>query len=301
MTETGKFVQIQVDSSPIYFPPHSFYLVAMFPSLSTFTVHVVFLSLLVSLSLEMANGEQIAVTASTLLPAKFSAAENEKPPAWRYLAHLPASYDSSEKKKWPMIFYLHGRSIRGNDLNMVKRYGPPAFLDKKPDFPFVVISPQLPDHSWPTDSLLKLLDEVTKKYRVDPDRIYLTGVSMGGGGSWYLAAADQDRFAAFAPICGYGGTSLGKKLNRLPIWAFHGELDDIVPIEPHVKLVEAVNAAGGKAHLTSIPDGDHGNIIFPIYKQQILYDWFLAHRRGSPPQKSLAAKISSFTILIPAK
>lgn len=179
-----------------------------------------------------------------------------------------------------MILYLHGRSLRGDNLNQVKRYGPPAFLDRKPHFPFVVVSPQLPDHSWPSDSLLKLLDEVTGKYKVDRNRIYLTGVSMGGAGSWYLAAADQKRFAAMAPLCGYGGTSLARQLTDIPIWAFHGKLDKLVPIEPHQKLADAVNKAGGKCRFTVIPDGDHGNIIFPTYRRSDLYQWFLSHSRS---------------------
>ena len=153
-----------------------------------------------------------------------------------------------------MILFLHGRSLRGNDLEMVKRYGPPAFLDQKPDFPFVVVSPQLPAHSWPSDSLLKLLNEVIRKYRVDPGRIYLSGVSMGGGASWHLAAADQKRFAAMIPLCGYGGTTLVPKLTDLPIWAFHGEIDKVTPLGPHLRLVEAVQKAGGTAKMTVIPD-----------------------------------------------
>lgn len=226
------------------------------------------------------GADQQEMTAETRLPSQFSTAiSGGEPPQWRYLLHLPVGYDKAEKP-WPMIFYLHGRSIRGNDLDRVKRYGPPAFLDKKPHFPFVVIAPQLPDHSWPSSSLLKLLDEVTGKYKVDRDRIYLTGVSMGGGGAWYLAAAGPERFAALAPLCGYGGTSLAKKLTKLPIWAFHGDADDIVPLEPHQKLVDAVNKAGGNARLTVIPGGDHGNIIFPTYKRDDLYQWMLSQKRG---------------------
>ncbi|MDF1814827.1 MAG: LysM peptidoglycan-binding domain-containing protein [Verrucomicrobiales bacterium] len=253
--------------------------------------------LVIFASTRFADARQLEVTARTFLPAKYASEESDgKPPAWRYLLHLPEGYKKSEKP-WPMIFFLHGRSIRGNDLATVKRYGPPAFLDKKPHFPFVVVSPQLPGHSWPSQSLLELLDEVTSLYNVDRSRIYLTGVSMGGGGAWYLAAADQKRFAALAPLCGYGGIALAGKLDDLPIWAFHGLEDDIVSIEPHRKLVEAVNQAGGSARLTEIPGGDHGNIIFPTYKRDDLYQWFLSHSRGEGTAASgTEVKVENHTV-----
>lgn len=184
-----------------------------------------------------------------------------------------------------MILYLHGRSIRGNDLNMVKRYGPPAFLDKRPDFPFVVVSPQLPEASWPADSLIQLVDEMASKYRVDKDRIYLTGVSMGGGGIWYLAARDQEKFAAMAPICGNCDASMAPRLDNIPIWAFHGAQDKVTPLGPHQRLVDAVIKAGGNAKMTVIPDGTHGNIIYPTYQRQDLYDWFLTHSRAPEAEK----------------
>lgn len=229
---------------------------------------------------------QKVVTATTVVPKESSLppteGEEAKPEGWRYLLHLPKEYEGSNKD-WPLMLYLHGRSARGNDFAKVRRYGPPALLDRKPNFPFVVVSPQLPNGSWPYRSLLELLDEVTEEYRIDEDRVYLTGVSLGGGGAWYLAATDPDRFAALAPLCGYGGTSLAKKLTNLPIWAFHGAEDAITPLEPHLKLVNAVNEQGGHAAMTVIPGGTHGNIIFPVYKKQELYDWMLQQKRGTPP------------------
>lgn len=205
---------------------------------------------------------------------------------WNYLLHLPTGYSRSSDP-WPMIIYLHGKSIRGsdlrNDLTPVKRYGIPAFLDRKPDFPFVVVSPQLPEGSWPEKSLLKLLDEITRKYNVDKDRVYLTGVNMGGAGVWYLAAADQKRFAAAAPLCGMGDESIVNKVTDIPIWAFHGDADKVTPLGPHQRLIAAVNKAGGNAKLSVIPDGTHGDIIFPTYQRKDLYDWFLSHSRKPKP------------------
>lgn len=202
-----------------------------------------------------------------------------KDESWRYLLYLPKGYEQESAEPWPLLFYLHGRSLRGRDLQKLKRYGPPSFLDRRSDFPFVTVSPQLPDGSWPSGSLVKLVDEVTKKYNVDPNRVYLAGVSLGGGGAWYLAAADPDRFAALVPVCGYAGTSISSRLSNLPIWAFHGAKDEIVPLEPHQKLVDAVNAAGGNAKLTIYPEGTHGNIIVPTFKNQEMYQWLLKQRR----------------------
>ncbi|MEO0446247.1 MAG: LysM peptidoglycan-binding domain-containing protein [Verrucomicrobiota bacterium] len=244
-----------------------------------------FLLLLAPMVLALSSPTQAAqkeITARTRLPLEFATEPSEPPPSWRYLLHLPSSYAGS-RETWPLLFYLHGRSIRGNDLSLLKRYGPPMFLDKEPDFPFVVVSPQLPDRSWPSGSLLELLDEVQATYRIDPQRVYLTGVSLGGGGSWYLAASDPQRFAALVPLCGYAGTSIAPKLTRLPIWAFHGEMDEITPLEPHLQLVNAVKATGSKlAHLTIIPDGTHGDIIVPTYKRQDLWDWLLSQRLSQP-------------------
>ncbi len=202
---------------------------------------------------------------------------------WRYLVYLPKTYDSAEKSH-PLILYLHGRSIRGRDLRQLLRYGPPALLPNKPNFPFVVASPQLPDGSWPAASLHQFLDEILGTYRVDPQRVYLTGASMGAGGAWNLAAARPERFAALAPICAYGNIALAPKFADLPIWAFHGDADEIVPIEPHKQLIAAVNKAGGSAKLSVFPGGTHGDVIMPVYKMQELYDWFLTHKRESPPE-----------------
>ena len=115
---------------------------------------------------------------------------------WRYFLFLPAGYEEDESAKWPMIFWLHGRSLRGDDLEQLRRYGPPSFPGKKPDFPFVVVCPQLPDGAWPAKGLNQLLDECLGKYRVDEDRVILTGDSLGAMGAWNFAGIYPDRFAA---------------------------------------------------------------------------------------------------------
>ena len=106
---------------------------------------------------------------------------------------------------------------------------------------------------------------------------------MGAGGAWALAAAAPDRFAAIAPVCHHGNDSQIDELLQLPVWAFHGARDEIVPVESHQKFLAEINRRGGNAHLGVFPEGTHGNIVMPVYRKPELYQWFLAQRRGAPP------------------
>ena len=219
----------------------------------------------------------VAMTAKTI------EAGSKEP--WRYLLFLPKRYFESGAEPLPLLLFLHGSSGRGKDFDVVKRYGPPSRLKNETDFPMAMLAPQLPGGGWDPGSVLALLDEVLASYRIDPDRIYLTGVSLGGQGSWSVAARAPERFAAFAPVCGYGDLRNAPQFAKLPVWAFHGALDDIIPLAPHQALIEAVNAAGGSAKLTIYETGDHGNIIVPVYGREgggRLYTWLLTHRRGQP-------------------
>ena len=199
-----------------------------------------------------------------------------------YLLFLPESY-GQEKKNWPLILFLHGAGERGSDIEKVKVHGPPKIVQTKKDFPFIVVSPQCPEDEWWTDKtevLINLLDEIVAHYDVDTERIYLTGLSMGGYGSWALASQYPDRFAAVAPICGGGDPILARTLKDVPIWAFHGAKDSVVPVEESKRLVEAVNARGGNAKLTIYPDANHDSWT-ETYNNPKLYDWLLEHRRTS--------------------
>jgi pimeloyl-ACP methyl ester carboxylesterase len=204
---------------------------------------------------------------------------------WRYLLYLPQRYVEHPEEKLPLLLFLHGSSGRGQDLERLKRYGPPARLKDEVDFPMAMVAPQLPAGAWETSSVLELLDEVVASFRMDPDRIYLTGVSLGGQGAWGIAARAPERFAAMAPVCGFGDLQSAARLRNLPIWAFHGALDEIVPLAPHQQLVEAVNRAGGSARLTIYEQGDHGDILVPVYGRKTgsrLYTWLLRQRRNQP-------------------
>ncbi|MFC1806574.1 prolyl oligopeptidase family serine peptidase [Planctomycetota bacterium] len=196
----------------------------------------------------------------------------------RYLLFVPES-DGQGGRRWPLILFLHGAGERGDDLELVKKHGPPKIVEQRPDFPFVVVSPQCSaGETWSVDVLTALLDEVTSEDPVDISRVYLTGLSMGGYGTWDLACAHPARFAAIAPVCGGGRGLLAHKLRDVPVWAFHGAEDDVVPLSASKHMVDAVNRASGKAGLTVYPEAGHDSWT-ETYDNPALYEWFLEHRR----------------------
>ncbi|MCC6443642.1 MAG: prolyl oligopeptidase family serine peptidase [Armatimonadetes bacterium] len=199
---------------------------------------------------------------------------------YRYLLHLPKGYDQGREKRWPAILFLHGAGERGSNLERVKVHGPPKIAPQRDDFPFIVISPQCPENEcWLPVQVMDVLDEVCAKHRVDPDRIYLTGLSMGGYGTWSASIEYPDRFAAIAPICGGGDPADAGRIRHLPIWVFHGGKDDVVPIEGSRAMVEALKKLGTEARFTIYPEAGHDSWT-ESYDNPELYSWFLSHRRG---------------------
>lgn len=199
----------------------------------------------------------------------------------KYLLYLPDDYvKRQESQRWPLIVFLHGGRERGDDLALVKQKGLPKILEDKPDFPFVVVSPQCPAEQWWDMAVLStLLDEILSAHAIDPDRVYLTGQSAGGFGTWQWAARQPERFAAIAPICGGGDRSTASRLKNLPVWAFHGAEDTVIAPSRSQEMVDAINKAGGSAKLTIYPDATH-DVWTRTYDDPELYSWFLAHRRG---------------------
>lgn len=202
-----------------------------------------------------------------------------------YLLFLPPGYGDDRSRRWPLILFLHGAGERGSDLSLVKRHGLPKLLDERPgDFPFIVVSPQCPDGEvWDVDVLLALLDEVCETHAVDRDRIYVTGLSMVGMGTFALALAAPERFAAAAPVCGWGNPlQVRPEHARVPFWVFHGELDDKVPAALSAQMVAALQAVGAPVRYTVYPGVGH-DAWTPTYANAELYQWFLAHRRSGEP------------------
>jgi predicted peptidase len=202
----------------------------------------------------------------------------------KYLLYLPGNYNPDEDKKWPLILFLHGAGERGDNLDIVKRTGIPKIVEKNDKFPFISVSPQCPEHSsWEGhfEELDLLLEEIVQSYKVDEDRVYVTGLSMGGYGTWDLAMVFPDRFAAIVPICG-GSTypeAVGV-LKNLPIWAFHGSEDDIVPVEESKDLVDALKALDGNVRFTIYRDTGHDSWT-QTYENADIYKWMLQQKRNT--------------------
>lgn len=199
---------------------------------------------------------------------------------FNYIEYLPKDFD--ENKKYPLVLFLHGAGERGNVVEHTARYG---FMknvrEDGKEYPFIYVSPQCPgDKYWGcyTESLLAFLDYICETLPVDRERIYLTGLSMGGTGTWMLAMADPERFAAIAPVCGTGIYWYGCRLTKLPIYMFHGDCDDIVPVGESVSMLNAVNKNGGMAKLEIVNGGGH-DIYCDVFTDKLV-EWFLSHKRG---------------------
>jgi predicted peptidase len=197
-----------------------------------------------------------------------------------YLLYLPEGYKPDAKDRFPVLLFLHGFGERGSNLEQLKIHGPFKEIAKGRKFPFIVVAPQMPltETSWDVDNLTGLLDEIESKYRVDKTREYVTGLSMGGFGTWALAASSPTRFAAAAPICGGGNFLMAYQLKDLPIWAIHGDQDPAVPIALDQAMVDAVKQVGGNIQFTIIKGGLH-DVWTPFYEGADLYDWLLQHHR----------------------
>jgi predicted peptidase len=194
-----------------------------------------------------------------------------------YLLYLPKEYD--RRNDWPFILFLHGASEKGSDLDRLKTTGLPKRLDETDDFPFIVISPQCPrGFYWSAKLIADLLDDVVGSYKVDETRIYLTGISMGGYATWEVAIDQPWRFAAIAPICGGGNPRLAHKIKDLPVWVFHGAMDEIVPVSESEVMVDALERIQGDVRFTVYPDLGHDSWT-ETYNDPELYQWFQIHYR----------------------
>jgi predicted peptidase len=231
-------------------------------------------------------------------PALSQVAEMQKPKKFKrtvkktltaeYLLFLPKDYRAKGGQSWPLMLFLHGAGERGTNIQKVTVHGPPKLVKNRPDFPFIVVSPQCPDgEMWSNETLLALLDEVIAKHKVDTNRIYLTGLSMGGYGTWSLALQYPERFAAIAPICGGGEPvrlmlTSKKKLaavKSLGIWVFHGAKDPVVELAESQRMVDALKKAGvQEVEFTIYPEAQHDSWT-ESYNNEKLYEWFLRHER----------------------
>ena len=206
----------------------------------------------------------------------------------KFLLYLPKEHAAKPKKKWPLIMFLHGAGERGDNLDRVKVHGPPKLVEQGKAMEFIIVSPQCPRETiWNDELLITLLNDVVKRHHADETRLYLTGLSMGGYGTWSLGLTHCDRFAAIAPICGGGdfikaynaGGAKGKALRTLGIWAFHGAKDTVVPLAESERMVTSIKKFGHPGpKLTVYPEARHDSWT-KTYANPELYKWFLQHQR----------------------
>jgi predicted peptidase len=197
----------------------------------------------------------------------------------RYQIFVPEQYESRSDKEWPLIVFLHGINRRGSDIHLLDQYGLHGIAEQTQGFSFIVLSPQCPSYSnWPLerDSVLALVEETLSNFRVDSKRIYLTGFSMGGNGAWDLAAYSPGVFAAVVPLSGWYEPDHAPLLKDVPIWAFHGEEDDIVPHHGSANMVDAIQKIGGNIRFTSHAGLKH-QIMQETYRNPVLFAWLLQH------------------------
>ena len=206
-----------------------------------------------------------------------------------FLLYLPKDYGKEPRQEWPMIVYLHGAPLRGATLELLMEEEPlPKQLMEANYFPFIVVAP-LGDGEfqfWAKDEMIKplftLLEEIQAKLSVDAQRIYLTGNDMGGNGVWAIGLRYPEYFAALAPVAGYFDYPFDVPdnicdLKDVPVWAFHGGRDQIIPVEAEQELVDALKACGGNAQITVSPRMEI-DVPYRVYENPELYDWFLSHQ-----------------------
>ncbi len=210
------------------------------------------------------------------------------PETYPYLAWEPNGGAKSAEKR-PLIIFLSGSGERGSDFTGIEFDGPRGYAKRHPEFPFIVISPLCPNGEWWNAlRVLDQVDEAVKKYDADPDRVYITGLSMGGFGTWGALQIDPKRFAAAAVVCGGGTVAHIPPMADLPIWVFHGGKDRNVNPQQAFRFVEALRKVQGRVKFTFYPQLAH-SIWGPTYNDPRLYDWLLAQKRGQPEEPHSSA------------
>ena len=221
---------------------------------------------------------------------------------YKYQIFIPPAYTPSQR--WPVILFLHGAGERGIDGYLQTQVGVGAAIRQNAvRIPAIVVLPQsMPDSSWTgtmANVAIAALDQTIREYQTDPSRVYLTGMSMGGHGTWYIAYRNPKRFAAIAVVCGWISpgrwtgryepvvpadsgevfSAFARQLRQIPTWIFHGEVDPVVPVEESRKTFAALQAVGAPVQYTEIPGTGH-NAWDPAYGSPKFWSWFLAQRKA---------------------
>lgn len=213
------------------------------------------------------SGEEETVTVETL----------------RYYLYYPRDYEDNKTAFFPLLLFLHGGGESGGELAALKSSGPPKLLVEGKEFPFLILAPQNPHEKqwWNTRAVKQLLDTIVANNRVDPRRIYLTGLSRGGGAAWELAVQYPDRFAAMAVVCGMTPLPYASWINKdMPIWVFHGTEDQSVPFSESEGMVARLKSMGYNVTFTRYEGVGH-NAWERAYSDDSLYEWFLQQEKPS--------------------
>ncbi len=204
----------------------------------------------------------------------------EKTVEFPYFLYLPNDYDST--KKYPLLIFLHGAGERTDDLSVLYRYKFFRDLKDGKQYPFIIVAPQItsPDMHWAcyTESLNIFLDGIIEKYNVDTSRIYLTGLSMGGHGTWQWLLRNPERFAAAAPVCGRALYINADRAKDIPLWVFHGTEDDVVPFSESESMVKLIRKYGGNPKFTAYEGVKHNS--WDLAYSDELIEWFLQHKKN---------------------
>jgi pimeloyl-ACP methyl ester carboxylesterase len=196
---------------------------------------------------------------------------------YRCIVTSPKDHDKNPEDRWPLILFLHGTYECGNDLSKLNDQGPLGHINRGHSLPFIVVSPLCPKgNSWNPEKLMRLIDQVEASHRVDPKRIYVTGLSMGGFSTFDLAACYPEKFAAAAPLSAGENPDIAERLTTVPMWIFHGAEDRIVSPRSSIEIAERLGKMGAEVKLTIYPGVGHEGWE-KTYADPALYEWFLGH------------------------
>ena len=199
--------------------------------------------------------------------------QDQNPLPYQRLITVPENYEAESDKDFPLIIFLHGAGERGADLEKVAVHGPPMLEREGQDFPCIIVSPLCPaEVYWNVELLEALLTEIKQNYRVDTSRIYLTGLSMGGYGTWSWGIAHPENFAALIPICGGGNPDKVVAIKDIPTWVFHGQKDNVVPVSQSEEMVTALKAMGSDVKFTVYLEAGHDSWT-EAYGDEELWAW----------------------------
>ena len=228
---------------------------------------------------ERADAPAYVAPATKLPPTAKKFTTTDGKAALDYLVYLPADYDKDKAKQWTLVIFLHGAGERGSNVQLVRKNGLTQTLEQRGAVPYVMIAPQCPANTgWNVGTLDKLLDQVLADYRVDKKRVVLTGLSLGGFGTWSWSGEHPERFAGLVPICGGGKSDKAAALKGMPIWAFHGDADSVVKFATGQAIVDAAKAAGADIKFTVYPGVGH-NSWGKAYAEPELEAWILARKK----------------------